>query len=113
MTIFIQLLLAIVITTLTFLVSVAAIQVFHLLHEFRLVLKKINRILDNTQTLSETAARPVTAVNQFFTEVKDLVTETEDQLIQDIPDKVVTSPRQPEKLRHRFFRRAGLPLRPS
>ena len=112
MTIFVQLLLAVVITTLTLLITIVGIQVFHLLHEFRLTIKKINHILDHTQTLSETLARPVTAVNQFFTEVKDLVDQTEDQLIDQTPDKVLPPPHKPKFL-HRFFRRAGLPMHPS
>jgi len=114
MTTFIQLLLAVIITSLAFLLSVIGIQVFHLMHDFRESVKKFNRILDNTRVLSETAARPVTAVNQFFTEVKDLVNVTEDQIIEQTPDKLITPPHSKEhkNLQH-FFHRSGLPLRPS
>lgn len=113
MTLFIQLLLIAIITTLTVLISAAAYHVFHILHEFRLTLKKLNRILDNTQTLSEASARPVTAVNNFFTEVKGLVAETQDEIIEQTPDKVITPPQSKSVRLHRFFRRSGLPLRPS
>ncbi len=113
MTILVQLLLIAVISTLTILVSAAAFQVFQILHEFRLTLKKINRILDNTHTLSESAARPVTAVNEFFTEVKDLVSVTQDQIIDETPDTVITPPSSHIHPIRRFFRRSGLPLRPS
>jgi hypothetical protein len=111
MTVFIQLLLAVVITTLTLLIAIIAVQVFHLLHDFRLTLKKINHILDNTRVLSDAVARPVTAVNQFFTEVRDMVGKTEDEIIDQTRDKVLPG----SKLRffRRFFRRGGLPLHPQ
>ena len=114
MTTFIQLLLAVVITSLAFMLTVVGIQVFHILHDFRESLKRLNRILDNTREISESVARPVTAVNQFFTEVKDLVNVTEDQIMEGTPDKVITPPHAKEhKSLQRFFRRSGLPLRPS
>ena len=115
MTTFVQLLLAVVITTLTFLMAFAAIQVFHILHEFRLALQKLNRILGHTQSLSETAARPVAAVNEFYTEVKDLVNQTQDQIIAHTPDRVITPKHQhrSSRLRPHLFRRAGIPIRPS
>ena len=72
----VQFLLVIVVTTLTTLVSVVAVQVWQILAEARQVMKKINKILDNAQTLSD---------------VKELV----------------------EEPKHHYFRRSGLPLRPS
>jgi hypothetical protein len=113
----VPILLSVVILTLTFLVTFAGIQVFHILHEFRLSLKKLNKILDNTQTLSDSAARPVTAVNAFFSEVKQLVNQTQDEIIVSSSDRVIESVSQsptPQSKPHRtFFRRSGLPLRPS
>lgn len=108
---FAQLVLVIVVATLTFLVTFAAIQVFHILHEFRLALQKFNRILDHTQTIANTTAKPLTAVNEFFTDVKDLVNQTEDDLIAQTEDKIIT-PRH-EKTSRRFFHRSGVPLHPS
>jgi hypothetical protein len=114
MGLFIQLLLAVVITSMTILVSVLGIQVFQILHEFRLTLKKFNKILENTETLSESAARPVVAVNNFFSEVKDLVKETQDEILDSTPDKlIVTTTTKQDKFHKRFFRRSGLPLRAS
>lgn len=104
MTVFLQILLGTVIIVLTFLVAFAGFQVFHLLHELKLALKKINQILDHTHTLSASAAKPITAVNEFFTEVKDLVGHTEDEIINSLPDRVH---------KPRLFHRSGLPLRPS
>ncbi|OGD10231.1 hypothetical protein A2397_02555 [Candidatus Amesbacteria bacterium RIFOXYB1_FULL_44_23] len=113
MTLVIQLLLAVVITTLTFLISIAAIQVFHILHEFRLTLRKVNHILDNTQTLSDSVTRPVSAVNNFFSEVKTLINTTQDEIIDSTSDKVIQTPKLNDKSPHHFFRRSGLPLRSS
>lgn len=107
MTIFVQLLLASVVATLTFLIAFAGIQVFHILHEIRLSLQKMNRILDNTRTLSETAARPITAVNDFFSEVKGLVDVTQDKIIETTPDRPI------QTVSKRFFHRSGQLLRPS
>lgn len=94
-----QFLLVIVITTLTILVSVVAVQVWQILAEVRQAMKKLNRVLDNTQTISETTAKPIAAVNQFFSEVKELVNQTEEGII--------------EEPKHHYFHRSGLPLRPS
>ena len=117
MGVLIQILLSVVILTLTFFVGIAGYQVFHILHEFRHALKKLNKVLDNTRTLSENAARPVTAVNEFFSEVKTLVSETQDEIIAATPDRVIstTEHRIPnaEHPTRRFFRRAGLTLRSS
>ncbi len=96
-----QLLLASVALLSCFLITVLGIQVFHILVEFRQVIKKLNNILANTQTLSENSARPITAVNQFFAEVKTLVKDTQDEIIESTPD------------RPHVFRRAGVPLRPN
>ncbi len=113
----VQLLSAVVILTLTFLVAFAGIQVFHILHEVRLSIRKFNRILDHTQSLSETAARPITAVNSFFSEVKDLVSQTQDNLIESTPDRVITTPSihtsSAKSHSHRFFRRSGATLKAS
>jgi len=111
MPLFVQFLLTLVITTLTLLVTFASIQIFHILHEFRLTLKRLNRILDNTQTLSNTAAKPITAVNEFFTEVKDLGDKTQDEIIDSTPDRVIPESRM-SRVRH-FFRRSGIPLHSS
>jgi len=121
MPVFLQILLSVVIMTLTILVAAAGIQVFHILHEVRQALQKINNILKNTDTLAASSAKPVAAVNAFFSEVKNLVSQTEDSLISSAPDRVISSADQPTvhsdtrpaSLRSRFFRRSGAPLRPS
>lgn len=95
MTGFLQLLLIVVVSTLTFLITFAAIQVFHILHEFRLTIRRLNHLLDRAQNL------PLPPV----AETKPPVTEVPE-------DRVIATP-QHESLKRRFFRRSGLTLRPS
>ena len=118
MSTFVQFLLVVVISTLTFLITFAAIQVFQILHEFRMALKRVNQVLDHTQTLSEGAAKPITAVNEFFSEVKGLVNETQEEIIESTPDRVISAIEEvhhhkPASIARHFFHRSGLPLRPS
>lgn len=112
-----QFLLVIVITTLTILVAVVAVQVWQILYEVRQAMKKFNKILDNTHTLAEASAKPIASVNQFFAEVKQLVDHTEDEMIAATPDRVV-SPTEPQlkaddEPKKHFFHRSGFPLRAS
>lgn len=100
--------LVVVVSALTLQITFAAIQVFHILHEVRLALQRFNRILDHTSTLATSAAKPITAVNDFFADVKDLVHQTEDQIVESTPDRVI-----PESRFRRFFHRSGLPLHSS
>lgn len=116
MALFTQLLLSIVILSLTILVSVAGFQVIRLLHDLRQTVHKMNRILSNTEALSETSVKPITAVNTFFSDVKTLVDQTQDDIISSLPDRVI-SPKA-EHLNQkssspRFFKRSGLPLKAS
>ncbi len=107
-----QLLLIVVISTLTFLITVVAIQVFKLLQDARMALQKFNRLLENTQTISESAARPIAAVNQFFSEVKTMVDNTQNEIVESTPDRVMNSQKSSVPSR-RFFHRAGQMLRPT
>lgn len=121
MTIVLQILLSTIILVLTGLITFAGIQVFHILKEFRFTLKKLNNILDNTHTLSQASAKPIAAVNEFFAEVQTLVTQTQDDIIESTPDRVITPPRthasisslKTNKPAGHFFHRSGTPLRPS
>lgn len=113
MLVVVQLVITAVILTMTVLVFIAAINVFQIFKEFRLTLKRVNKILDNTAVLSETTVKPVMAVNSFFSEVKDLVKQTEDEMIEGVPDRIITAAKSEETTRRKFFYRAGLPLRPS
>lgn len=116
-----QFLLVTVITTLTILVAVVAVQVWQILYEVRQAMKKINKVLDNTQTVSDITAKPIASVNQFFSEVKQLVNQTQDEIIEATPDRVISTV-QPQVIleeeiddgpKKRFFHRSGFPLRAS
>ena len=87
MAVFIQVLLSVVILSLTVLLTAAGIQVFLILHEARQALKRINSILQNTDTLSSASAKPITAVNEFFAEVK-----RHHLTITEVPIKVIYTP---------------------
>jgi hypothetical protein len=105
-----------------FLITVAGIQVFHILHEVRVFLKRLNKIATNTEVLSTSSAKPIAAVNQFFSEVKGLVKETQNDIIAATPDRVITPampimpPAPPQASEEsvsprRFFHRSGSTLR--
>ena len=104
-----QFLLIVVISTLTFLITLVAIQVFQVLHEAKLAIKKFNGLLDNTQFLSEAASKPLKSMNEFFSEVKTLVDSTESEVVSQTPDRVIKE-QTPSK---RFFHRSGATLRPT
>lgn len=107
-----QFLLIVVISTLTFLITVVTIQVFKLIQEARYAIRKLSQILENTQTVSDASARPIAAVNQFFAEVKDMVDTTENKIVGETPDRIIKT--QPLVTSKRFFHRAGAMLhRPS
>lgn len=114
-----QFLLIVVILTLTFLIAIVAVQVFQILHEAKLAVKKFNQLLENTHYLSNAAAAPIQSMNQFFTQIKSLVKDTENEVIGEASDRVMTSeettvstnPKPPTPSRH-VFHRAGQMLRP-
>lgn len=100
----IQLLLVISICILTLLLTFASIQVFYILHEVHLILKRKNR----------PTPKLVPEVGRFFLEVKNLVSQTQAEIISHTPDRVIIP-----SARRRFFRRTStrprphLPARPS
>ena len=105
-----QFLLIVVISTLTFLITVVSIQVFKLVQEARYTIRKLSQILENTQTIADSTARPIAAVNQFFAEVKDMVDTTENKIVSETPDRIIKS--QTASTKH-FFHRAGQMLHPT
>jgi hypothetical protein len=62
----VQLVLLIVITVLTVLLVILGIQVFFILREFRVTLRKTNRVLDNTEAITSNIEQPLNFVNSFF-----------------------------------------------
>jgi len=90
---FAQFLLVVVISTLTILITVVAIQVFQLLHEAKTVVRKLGMFLDNAATL------------------KELVKSSESEIVKQTTDRVVKN--RPLVVTGRFFHRAGQLLRPT
>ena len=109
-----QFLLIVVILTLTFLIALVSIQVFQILHEAKLAIKKFNQLLENTHYLANAAAAPIQSMNQFFTQIKSLVKNTENEVLAETPDRVLTptTPESSTPSKH-FFHRAGQMLRPT
>jgi nitrate reductase gamma subunit len=58
-----QVLLIVVVTTLTILLTVIGIQVFFILREFKRTIEKINKMLDDAGTISESIARPIASLS--------------------------------------------------
>jgi hypothetical protein len=103
MTNLVQFILLIVIVTLTFLIAFVAVQVFHILHDFRSVLKRVDKVLDNPQT-----ADPAAKAEHVMTELGNIVKESESELIQKTAQRI-----QAQVQKKNFFKRRGTPLRPS
>jgi len=58
-----QVLLVVVVTTLTILLTVVGIEVFLILKEFKKSVEKINKILEDAGTISESVAKPVSSIS--------------------------------------------------
>jgi hypothetical protein len=62
-----QILLIIVITTLTILLTIIGIQVFYILREFKRMIVKMNKILDDAGMISGAVARPIASLSDGIT----------------------------------------------
>ena len=58
-----QILLIIVVSTLTVLLTIIGIQVFFILQEFRRTMQKMNKILDDAGLISESVAKPISKIS--------------------------------------------------
>jgi len=65
-----QLLLVLVVTSLTTLLVFVGIQVVFILKEIRQSTQKINKILDDLGVISESVAKPVASVSGFLTGIQ-------------------------------------------
>lgn len=65
-----QILLTLVVTILTTLLAVSGVYVIHILRELRESVKKINKILDDGQTISSSIAKPISGISGFITGIK-------------------------------------------
>lgn len=65
-----QILLFLVITVLTTLLTLAGIQVIHILKELRLTMKKLNQMMDDFNLISSSVAKPIAGISGFVTGLK-------------------------------------------
>jgi len=65
-----QILLFLVVSVLTTLLTLAGIQVIHILKEIRETVKKTNKILDDTGLITSSIAKPITGISVFITGLK-------------------------------------------
>jgi hypothetical protein len=64
-----QVLLIVVITTLTILLTIIGVQVFFILREFKRTIEKMNKMLDDAGTISESIAKPIASLSSGITGV--------------------------------------------
>ncbi len=65
-----QLLLVVVVTSLTTLMIFVGIQVVYILREVRESMEKVNKILDDAGLISESVAKPIAGVSGFLTGIQ-------------------------------------------
>jgi hypothetical protein len=67
-----QVLLIAVVTTLTILLTIIGVQVFFILREFKRTIEKMNKMLDDAGTISESIARPIASLSDGITGVSGI-----------------------------------------
>lgn len=65
-----QILLIVVVLALTVLVIFLGIQVYHILGEIRLSIRKMNKMLDDMGLITESISKPISQASGFFTGLK-------------------------------------------
>lgn len=65
-----QTLLIIVVAILAFILLIVGVQVFFILREFKRTVSKINKVLDDTGTITESIATPVSSLSHLLTSFK-------------------------------------------
>lgn len=65
-----QILLTLVVAILTTLLAISGVQVIHILREFRESVRKVNKILDDSEVISSSIAKPVSSISGFITGIK-------------------------------------------
>jgi uncharacterized protein YoxC len=61
-----QLILGLVLVTLTVMLSLIGYQTAKVLQEFRKTIEKMNKVLDDTGTISESISKPVNLISMFL-----------------------------------------------
>lgn len=65
-----QIVIVLAVIIITTLLVVTGIQVFHILKEFLQTVKKVNKILDDTEIISSSVAKPIQGVSGFLMGLK-------------------------------------------
>lgn len=65
-----QIILIIVITLLTIILAVLGVQVFFILREFRKTVLKANKVLDNTNVITQSVSAPISSLSSIATGIK-------------------------------------------
>lgn len=65
-----QIVILLAVVILTTLLVITGIQVIHILKEFLLTVKKVNRVLDDTEVISSSVAKPIAGVSGFLMGLK-------------------------------------------
>jgi hypothetical protein len=68
----VQLVLLFVIVVLTLLLLVLGIQVFFILRDLRVTIGKANKVLDNTEAITESVSEPVSFISSFLLGLKTI-----------------------------------------
>lgn len=66
-----QILLFVVVSVLATVLTLAGIQVIHILAELKISVKKLNQIMDDCQLVSSSVAKPVAGVSNFLMGLKN------------------------------------------
>ena len=62
-----QVILVMVVTTITVLLVIMGVQVYNILKEFRETIKKVNKMLDDFGMVSESISRPIASLSDVLT----------------------------------------------
>jgi len=65
-----QILLFLVVIVLATLLTIAGVQVIHILGEVKIMMKKTNKIMDDFQLVTSSVAKPIAGISGFITGLK-------------------------------------------
>ena len=111
----IQILLIIVISTLTVLLTIIGIALFHILKEFKVSLEKINEILSDTARITKSVAEPVEEASDFVMGLKKGVSflKTVSKFFKEDKQKSLKGHpllKQTQQVKRKFFTKNGKKL---
>lgn len=65
-----QILLLVVVVVLSLILLILGIQIFFILREFKRTISKVNKVLDDTGTITESVSAPIASISNVLTSVK-------------------------------------------